>query len=227
MSENWPEAYKKGYQDFYGRDFLVSPDVLIPRPETETIIDKVKLLAGQSYLPGIKAPARKLPENPLILDVGTGSSCVAVTLKLEIPEAEVIGLDISSKALHIARENAEKLGANVDFVQSDLLDNYHGGTPDVIVANLPYVDRDWEWLDKEALDAEPELALYAPDRGLSLIFKLINQAKILWKNSKDKKWLILEADPCQHEEIIKYATERGISHVKTSGFILTLCRLLE
>ncbi|MBQ9403033.1 HemK family protein methyltransferase [Candidatus Saccharibacteria bacterium] len=227
MSESLVKAYKRGYQDFYGRDFVVSPDVLIPRPETEAIVDEVKLLAGQSYLPGMKAQKQKLSENPLILDVGTGSGCIAITLKLEIKEAEVVGLDVSSKALRIARENAEKLGASVDFVGSDLLCNYRGKVPDVIVANLPYVDENWEWLDKEALSKEPELALYATNGGLDLIFGLINQAKMLWQNDSGEKWLILEADPCQHQRIIKYATERGISHLKTNDFILVLCKPQE
>ena len=138
MNENWPEAYKKGVQNFYGRDFLVSPAVLIPRPETEMMIDEVLALAGKAYLPGIKTPERKLSENPVILDVGTGSGCVATTIKLEIPEAKVIGLDVSAEALKVARQNAEKLGADVEFIRSDLLSNYKGENPDVVVANLPY-----------------------------------------------------------------------------------------
>ena len=214
MSENWPEAYKKGAQNFYGRDFLVSPSVLIPRAETEMMVDEVLVLAGKAYLPGMKTPERKLPDSPVILDVGTGSSCVATTLKLEIPEAKVIGLDVSEEALDVARKNAEKLGAKVEFMQSNLLSGYHGKDPDVIVANLPYVDKDWDWLDKEALAAEPSLALYAGNHGLELIFKLIEQAK------GRCKWLIIEADPCQHEQIIKYAFDFGFSHEKTSGFQL-------
>jgi len=214
MNENWPEAYKKGVQNFYGRDFLVSPAVLIPRPETEMMIDEVLALAGKAYLPGIKTPERKLSENPVILDVGTGSGCVATTIKLEIPEAKVIGLDVSTETLKVARQNAEKLGADVEFIRSDLLSNYKGENPDVVVANLPYVDESWEWLDKKALSVEPELALYAKNHGLELIFKLIEQAK-------DKcKWMILEADPCQHEQIIDFAKSFGFSHEKTSGFQL-------
>lgn len=219
MSNELPEAYKRGYQDFYGRDFIVTQDVLIPRPETETIIDEVKLLAGKPYLPGMKKPQRQLSEKPLILDVGTGSGCIAIILKLEIPEAEVVGLDISESALNIARNNAEKLGASVDFVHSDLLKDYRGKKPDVIVANLPYVDKKWEWLDMEALGCEPELALYAKERGLALIFELVSEVKNL-KNV----WFVFEADPCQHVEIIKYAEKRGLKHQKTSGFQLVFCK---
>ena len=214
MNENYLKAYKEGVQDFYGRDFVVSPDVLIPRPETEAIIDEVLLLAGKPYLPGMKAPERKLPNAPLILDVGTGSGCIAITLKKELPEAKVVGLDISSGALRVARLNAEKLEAKVDFVGSDLLRSYSGRKSDVIVANLPYVDENWEWLDKKALGFEPEIALYAGNHGLELIFRLIDEAKGLCK------WLILEADPCQHEQIIDFAGAAGFTYEKTSGFAL-------
>ena len=223
MKENLPEAYRKGMQDFYGRNFAVSPEVLIPRPETEAIIDEVKLLSGRAYLPGMKTPKRVLPEEPVILDIGTGSGCIAITLKLETPEASVIGMDISNEALRVARENALKLKAEVDFVGSDLLVDYTGPEPDVVVANLPYVDEDWEWIDKEALAAEPRLALYAKDHGLELIKQLIEQAEKIWDKDNGgtgKRWLLLEADPCQHEDIVSYATKCGFTHEKTNGFAL-------
>ncbi|MBR0416121.1 HemK family protein methyltransferase [Candidatus Saccharibacteria bacterium] len=226
MNENWPEAYKKGVKDFYGRDFLVSPAVLIPRPETEAAIDEALLLAGKPYLPGMAAPKRRLPEKPLIVDVGTGSSCIAATLKLEIPEAKVIGLDISEEALAVARENAKRLGAEVKFLQSDLLKSYQEKMPDVVVANLPYVDKEWEWLDKKALGFEPSVALYAEKHGLALIFELIDELFKLSLEAESQKalWLLLEADPCQHTDIIKYATRHGFVHQKTSGFALVFER---
>ncbi|MBP5205133.1 peptide chain release factor N(5)-glutamine methyltransferase [Candidatus Saccharibacteria bacterium] len=216
MNSKIPVAYKRGQQDFYGRNFIVSSDVLIPRPETEAVIDEVMLLAGKPYLSGMKVPERKLSANPLILDVGTGSGCIAVTIKLELPEVKVVGLDISAKALRIARNNADKFHAEVDFVNSDLLGNYHGQEPDVIVANLPYVDENWEWLDKDTLSHEPSLALYADDRGLGLIKKLLVQIE-------ERGWhprIILEADPCQHERIIEFAQKHGLKRTKTNGYIL-------
>lgn len=223
INDKMPEAYRKGVADFYGRNFKVDSNVLIPRPETEAMVDEVLLLAGRPYLSGMKKPERKLPKKPLIIDVGTGSGCIAITLKLEIPEARIIGLDISEKALNIARENAKKLGAEVDFAKMDLLKNYDGGIPDVVVANLPYVDENWEWLDKEALNFEPELALYAKNRGLELIFRLIDEVAI--NEAFEKSWLMLEADPCQHDEIIAYAEKCGMMHQKTSGFVLVFRRV--
>ena len=211
-----PEAYIRGVCDFYGRDFLVTPDVLIPRPETEQIIDAVLNLAGKPYLPGVKPSPRVLPENPIILDVGTGSGCIAITIKKELPEAEVYATDISEKALKIAQKNAAKHSATISFIISYLCQNVNI-TPDIIAANLPYVDENWDWLNKAALSYEPSIALYAKDHGLKLIKGLIDTA--------NSKYLILEADPCQHREIINYATKKGLQHLETRGFILTFYNL--
>lgn len=198
-------------KDFYGRDFLVTKDVLIPRPETEQLIDAVLSLAGVAYLPGVKPTKRELPENPVIVDVGTGSGCIAITLKKELKDAEIIATDISEKALKVAQKNAARHGAHISFIISHLLEKVNT-TPDLIVANLPYVDENWDWLDKKSLSKEPSIALYAEDHGLKLIKELINTAT--------SKYLILEADPCQHEAIIDYAAPK-YTHVETRGFILT------
>ena len=209
---------KNKHQDFYGRDFLVTKDVLIPRPETEQIIDLVLTLAGKPFLPGVKAPERILPQNPTILDVGTGSGCIAITIKKELPEATVYATDISEPALKVAQKNASILDASITTIISHLLAKVKSGdipTPDLVVANLPYVDPDWDWLDKKALSQEPSIALYADDHGLALIKQLINQSATL----KIPR-LILEADPCQHQTIINYAKKAGLQHLETRGFVL-------
>ena len=211
MSENSPNK-----ADFYGRDFTVTSDVLIPRPETEMMIDMVLNIVGESYLPGVKPGKAKLPRSITIMDVGTGSGCIAVTLKLKIPEARIVAVDVSEKALKVARENAERFNANVEFVKSNLLSEV-GIIPDLVVANLPYVDENWEWIDKKALSAEPREALYADNHGLELILKLINQVC-----AKDIHHLVLEADPCQHDEIISYASKKGLKLVETRGFAIYL-----
>lgn len=200
--------------NFYGRDFIVTPDVLMPRPETEQIIDKVKSLAGLPILPGVKPSTRMLNNNPKILDVGTGSGCIAIAIKKELPETEVTGVDISSSALKIAEKNAKNLHADIELRPSDLLENCNEKY-DIIIANLPYVDPDWDWLDKESLSKEPDLALYAEDHGLALIKRLISEIK------HKPSYLILEADPCQHADIIDYAKKYGFQHTETRGFILT------
>lgn len=203
-------------QDFYGRDFIITPDVLIPRPETEMIIDTVLNIMGKPFLPGVKPSEPKLPEDITILDVGTGSGCIAITLDLLLPQAKIVATDVSDKALKIARKNASELGAEVEFLQSDLLKNVKV-KPDLIVANLPYVDENWDWIDKEALSKEPALALYAKDGGLELIFKLIDQVA-----ERGVHHLVLEADPCQHERIASYAKKKGLALRETRGFILYL-----
>lgn len=203
--------------DFYGREFVVNRDVLIPRPETEQMVDMVLNLCGKPYLPGVKPARAVLPSDLTIIDVGTGSGCIAVTLKCELPDATVMATDISEKALVVARENAKRLGVKMEFSQVDLL-NGIDLRPDLVVANLPYVDENWDWIDKKALSKEPSLALYAEDGGLMLIFKLIDQVV-----ERGIPHLILEADPCQHERIKEYASKKGLTLHETRGFILHLC----
>ncbi|MBQ2695532.1 peptide chain release factor N(5)-glutamine methyltransferase [Candidatus Saccharibacteria bacterium] len=217
-SATLPLAYQKGYQDFYGRDFIVTPDVLIPRPETEQIIDAVLTLAGKPYLPGVKPTPRQLPPNPTIIDIGTGSGCIAITLKKELPSATIYATDISENALKIAQKNAKTHGASIITIISHLLENVkQTPVPDLITANLPYVDKNWDWLDRSALSHEPSLALYAEDNGLALIKQLITQSA-----TRQIKYLVLEADPCQHQSIITYAKTANYTLIKIRGFALTL-----
>ncbi len=204
--------------DFYGRDFLINKNVLIPRPESEMIVDAVLNLAGKTYLPGVIPSAAEVGDKVKVLDVGTGSGCLAITLKLALPRARVVGCDISEKALAVARKNAEMLGAEVEFVYSDLLENVDFA-PEIIVANLPYVDENWDWLDLETLAKEPRLALFAEDGGLRVIFRLIEELP------RSVKYLVLEADPCQHAEIIEFAKKRDLTLKEIRGFALVLVAL--
>lgn len=168
-----PLAYILGTQPFYGRDFIVTPDVLIPRPESELIIDQLKKdMAGQ--------PA------PKIIDVGTGSGCLAISAALELPRAAVTAIDISKEALAVAKKNADALSAeNVEFVQGDLLAPLQGKQKhaDAVIANLPYLPQDEIDLSPTAseLNYEPQLALLADDMGLALIKTCIRQAASLLK----------------------------------------------
>lgn len=195
-AESEPLAYILGYREFYGRRFFVTPDVLIPRPETETIINIVKDLK---------------PEK--ILDVGTGSGCIAITCALET-DATVDAVDISDDALRIAQKNAAHHGAKVNFHKSNLLNDFQPEPNTLIIANLPYVDTNWDWLDHQSLDHEPSLALYAEQQGLELIYKLIDQCP------ENATSLILEADPCQHDAIIEYARKHSLALEKQDSFIL-------
>lgn len=191
-----PLAYILGYREFYGRRFFVTPDVLIPRPETETIIDITKEIKPDK-----------------ILDVGTGSGCIAITLALELPTAQIDAVDISDDALRIAQKNAAHHGVDITFHKSDLLSSYKPEPGTLIIANLPYVDANWNWLDHKTLDYEPELALYAGQGGLALIYKLIDQIP-------QGCSLMLEADPSQHKEITEYAAMHNLTLKKQQGYIL-------
>lgn len=193
-----PVAYILGSKEFYGREFVVTSDTLIPRPETEAIIDLIKELSL---------------EKPKILDVGTGSGCIAITLKLELPESDVMAVDISEKALAVAEKNANNLHVNLEFKKSDLLKNVDEKF-DIIIANLPYVDKNWDWLSPE-LDFEPETALYSEDFGLKDIKNLI-----LESNTKlaEQGKLILESDISQHKAIESFVkSNTNMRLVKTSG----------
>ena len=150
-----PLAYITGEREFYGRPFKVGPGVLIPRPETELLVDEARRVAAEL---GQGAPA--------IADVGTGSGCIAITLALELPEARVIGFDVSPAALLCAQRNAELLGARLEFVEGDALATLPARAPfDLLVSNPPYVLRSEKGtLAPEVAEHEPELALYAPER---------------------------------------------------------------
>jgi release factor glutamine methyltransferase len=159
-----PLAYLTGAREFAGLRFEVTPDVLIPRPETETLVDAVVAWA--------KKAARPLR----IIDVGTGSGVIAVTLAARLPDARITAADVSESALAVARRNAERHQAaeRIAFVESDLLETV-AGTFDVIAANLPYIARD----DLAALEVsrwEPGLALDGGPEGLDLIRRLLAQA---------------------------------------------------
>lgn len=206
MNENYQN------KDFYGRDFYANKDVLTPRPETEQIIDEVLKLCGKPILPGVKPKNPVLdPKNLTILDVGTGSGCIAITLKKELKDAKVYATDISERAIKIAQKNAKRHATPINFIISHLCQNVNIA-PDVIVANLPYLDKNWDWLDKESLKADPDIALYAKDKGLKLIKELIDTAT--------SKYLILEADPCEHQLIIDYAKDR-YKLLNINGYILS------
>lgn len=191
-----PVAYIVGHKEFYGHPFKVTTATLIPRPESETLIE----LLGEA----LPKNERLIVERPLrLVDVGTGSGNLGITAKLTHPELDVTLLDISRHALNVAEENAEALHADVDTIQSDLLTSYPF-VADIIIANLPYVDVEWE--RSPETEHEPESALFAPNNGLAYIFELLIQTKE--KLAIGGK-LILEADPEQHKAIIREAAIYG------------------
>ncbi len=174
-----PIQYLLGAREFYGLRFAVTPDVLIPRPETEHLVE-----AAFELIPTDR-PCR-------IVDVGTGSGAIAVTLALTRPLAQVTALDISAAALKVARENASAHGVagRIRFTESDLLGGAGAEEFDIIVSNPPYIaDGEREALDEEVRKYEPALALFAGPTGLEVYERLIPQAeKVLAPGG----WLLLE-----------------------------------
>lgn len=199
-----PLAYIVGYKEFYGRRFSVTPQVLIPRPESEAMIELLLELSGSDVTP------------KTLLDVGTGSGCLGITAKLERPLLRVVLSDTSSQALAVAAKNADTLGAEVTLQTQSLLSGQLEPL-DYMLANLPYVDRSWQ--QSPELQHEPEQALYASDQGLALIKKLLEQAP---RHLTPDGYLLLEADQRQHSTLITHAARQGLAHVTTRGLIVAL-----
>jgi release factor glutamine methyltransferase len=174
-----PTQYITGHQEFWGMDFLVSEAVLIPRPETEHSVEAVLELARADS--SIKK----------IIDVGTGSGCIALALAKELPEREIHASDISDVALSIAQDNAERLGlARVQFRRTDLLSDAQPGSYDLVVSNPPYVGKDApEKVQQIVRDWEPHVAVFGGATGLEIYERLIPQAM---NALRPGGWLVIE-----------------------------------
>ena len=160
-----PVSYIIGTREFWGLPFEVGPDVLIPRPETEFIVEEALAIAGKS-------------SSPVIIDVGTGSGCIAVSLALEIPGARVIATDVSAHALQVARRNAQrhKVADRMSFVETSFLDGIED-VADIIVSNPPYVPSVAQpALTPEVRDYEPPVAVFAGEDGLDALRSVVEGA---------------------------------------------------
>lgn len=178
----FPIAYITESKDFYGRSFNVSQDVLIPRPETETLIEQVLSDHVDNKLD--------------LLEIGTGSGVIPITLKKERPNWKIIASDISERALDIAKQNARNLNADIQFYQSDLLESIPKSQYNIIVANLPYLTQSDLQDSPTAIELtyEPISALVAEDNGLALIKQLIAQSQAYLKQTGV---IYLELEPAQ------------------------------
>ena len=178
-----PAQYITGHQEFWGMDFIVNPAVLIPRPETEHVIETVLQLVngGRASLPGMR-----------IVDVGTGSGCIALALAKELPEAEVHATDISPAALEVARANAARhqLENRIQFYETDLLQCLERARLDFVVSNPPYVgESEQDQVQLGVRKFEPRKAVFAGPTGLEVIERLIPQAQA---ELKPGGWLVME-----------------------------------
>lgn len=203
-----PVAYIIGHKEFYGHQFSVTTATLIPRPESEILIELLKKVVPRN--------ASLLKENLRLVDVGTGSGALGITAKLLYPELNVSLVDISRHALKIAEKNAKDLAVDVSIAHSNLLAN-HPFTANIIIANLPYVDIEWE--RSPETEHEPAEALFAANHGKALIYELLVQTKDKLINGGS---LLLEADPEQHDAIIAEAKKYGLLLSEQDGYGLLL-----
>jgi release factor glutamine methyltransferase len=181
-----PAQYITGHQEFWGLDLLVSPAVLIPRPETEHIVETVLGIVKQK---GAGAAAQ---ERLKIVDAGTGSGCIAIALASELGAAELYAGDISADALELARANAARLGfsGRINFLCGDLLAPFAGQQFDFVVSNPPYVsEAEPEKTQREVREFEPKVAVFGGPTGLEIYQRLIPQAH---DRLRESGWLVME-----------------------------------
>jgi release factor glutamine methyltransferase len=192
-----PTQYITGHQEFWGLDLIVSQSVLIPRPETEHEVETVLELDKQ------RDPLERLR----LVDVGTGSGCIALAVATELPLAEIHACDISEEALEIARINAARLrlGCRILFRRSDLLSIYIGEQFDFVVCNPPYVgESEADKVQKQVREFEPKMAVFSGQEGMDIYKQLIPQAHAVLKPGG---WLVME---------IGFSTEEKVKALLTS-----------
>jgi len=212
-----PVAYITGVKAFWSFTLEVNPDVLIPRPDTEVIVEEALAVC--------RAAA---PRRPRILDIGTGSGAIALALAKELPEARITATDISPAALAVAQKNARLLGLSdsIIFQVSDLFEQIQG-TFDMIVSNPPYIGAaEYETLEEGVRNFEPKPALLAGQTGVEFYEKLIYQAR---SYLNDNGWLLLEIGARQSESVqaIMKAGDRFYSHIDVRTDYAGLSRVIK
>jgi release factor glutamine methyltransferase len=196
LNRHEPIQYITNEAWFYGRKFFVDPSVLIPRPETELIIEEVKRIRTEK-------------ESFEILDIGTGSGCIAISLALEFPMTHVVGIDVSDDALTVANQNATRLSASVDFQSLDVLNELPTGKFDLVVSNPPYVSiQEKTTLAKNVVDYEPHLALFAHESDALIFYRAI--AQIAAKTLNTNGGVIVEINERFGDEVCALFSKAGL-----------------
>lgn len=185
LNNGEPIQYIIGNVNFYGNIIEVNKDVLIPRFETEELLEKTIKFINENFI------------NPKILDVGTGSGCIAITLKKELPTSKVHAIDISKQALDIAKQNSINNNVKIKFYESDILKNVNEKF-DVIISNPPYIDYNDEKIMDIVKNNEPSLALFALNNGLYFYEEILKNAK---KNLNEKSIIAFEIGYKQGNDI--------------------------
>ncbi len=199
-----PVAYILSEKEFYSRPFIVSPDVLIPRPETEILIEEALIVT-------------KSISHPLVVDAGTGSGCIAVTIGCEREDARIFATDISFEALLVAGENSKRhrVIERISLVRTDFLSGFKEDSIDIVLSNPPYVNEsDFSKLESNVKDFEPKASLLGGKDGLNCIRKIVHQAGMVLKKGG---WCIVEVGANKSEsvsEIFDFVGFRDVSYVK-------------
>lgn len=199
-----PLAYIRGKVEFYGREFAVDKHVLVPRPESETMIEQFKKL--------------KLPKNVIIADVGSGSGAIGATAALEKPDILIHFIDIDPETLVVARTNAKKYGIKAEFHESNLLEA-HTDKYDALLCNLPYIPANYN-INRAAM-TEPKIAIFGGKDGLDLYRQLFSQLKT---GKYGSPVVLTESLPFQHSNLRNIALEEGYTESKEDDFIQVFVR---
>jgi release factor glutamine methyltransferase len=203
INSHEPIQYVFGWTEFYGRRFNVNPDVLIPRPETEELVSLVKEYTKERNVSG-----------PRILDIGTGSGCIAVTLALEIPGSKVFATDISEKALETARQNAASLKAVVGFFNNNIIDQDIPVEPlDVVISNPPYIPLSEKPSMKDnVIRFEPSQALFVSDGDPVVFYRAI--AKKAFASLHSGGLLAVEINERFGSDVVSILTDLGFADIR-------------
>lgn len=200
LTEGEPVQYVLGRAEFSGRWFNVRPGVLIPRPETEELCAWI-------------TADSKASASPKVLDIGTGSGCIAITLQLDMPESKVTAWDISADARDVARENAQLLGANVNFVKQNALNAKPEGEWDVIVSNPPYIcEKEKKDMAVNVLEHEPHTALFVPDTDPLLFYRAITRLAVQTLSKGGR--LYFEINPIYADDTCRMMRAEGMTAVE-------------
>ncbi len=204
-TDGYPLQYLLGQWEFYGYTFRVNENVLIPRPDTETLIENILEICGKNNL-----------KSPKIADLCSGSGCIAVTLKKQIPDAEVYAVEISEKAVETIKENAELNNVVIHIINADVLKQETAlslSGLDIIVCNPPYLTQyDMDTLQKE-VTFEPSIALFGGDDGLDFYRKIT----LLWRKSlKNNGWIAYEFGDGQHDDVGKILGKNNFYNITFS-----------
>ena len=202
-----PIQHITGKAKFYGRDFFVNSHTLIPRPETEQL---TSLIINDYYK----------QEGLKIIDIGTGSGCIAITLSLELRHSEIIALDNSYNALKIAKKNSEKYKAKIKFENKNFFDTYHSYNNnyfDIIVSNPPYIPyKDKKKVDKNVIDYEPNTALFVPDDSPTVFYEYLK--KLADKSLKSNGKIYMEINPDFAKKIMNLFEKKYNTSLKKDIF---------